>query len=51
MSMIEKGSDNKTIQSHFKIGTTDLNRVREKSLWKMSWNVYTNFYKNKHTNE
>lgn len=49
LSMIEEGEDNKTIQSLFKIGTTDLNRIRDKTLWKMPWNVYTNFMK-KQTN-
>ena len=49
--MIVGGSDNKEIMEKYKIGYTDLNRIREKSLWKQVWNVYDNYYIPKTNNE
>lgn len=43
LKMIESGVSNKEIQQKFKVQTTDLERIRKKSLWKMAWNVYNNF--------
>lgn len=45
LKMIEQGVSNKEIQIKYKVNTTDLDRIRNKSLWKMAWNVYENFVK------
>lgn len=45
LKLIEKGIDFKEIQKKYKVQYTDLTRIKEKTLWKMAWNVYENYYK------
>lgn len=45
LSLIEQGVDFKVIQENYKVKTTDLTRISNKTLWKMAWNVYENYYK------
>lgn len=45
LSLIEQGVDFKVIQETYKVQTTDLTRISNKTLWKMAWNVYENYYK------
>lgn len=47
LSLIEQGLDFKEIQKTYKVQTTDLARIKEKTLWKMAWKVYENYYKTK----
>ena len=45
MILIEQGKTNKEIQKMYKLQSTDIERIRNKTLWKMAWNVYENYYK------
>jgi len=45
MTLIEQGKTNKDIQKMYKLQSTDIERIRNKTLWKMAWNVYENYYK------
>jgi len=45
LKMIENNFSNKEIQLKYKLNTTDLERIRAKSLWKLAWNVYENYFK------
>lgn len=44
MTLIKEGKSTKEIQKIYKLQTTDIDRIRNKTLWKMAWNVYDNFY-------
>lgn len=45
LKLIEKDTDFKEIQKDYKVQTTDLSRIKAKTLWKLAWNVYENYYK------
>lgn len=41
--MITKGFNDKYIREKYSINATDLTRIRQKTLWKMAWNIHDNF--------
>ncbi len=45
LSKISDGFSNIEIKKLYGLNETDLNRIRNRTLWKMAWNVYDNFYK------
>lgn len=45
MKLLETGTDIYKIKEMYGLSVTDLKRIREKTLWKLSWNIYDNYYK------
>lgn len=45
LSKLDSGIDIYEIKSLYNLNITDIKRIQAGSLWKMAWNVYSNFYK------